>query len=166
MKLFKKYTLGDLMMIDSGRQERAGSCLVTLEKTYHELKKATILDKFKSLFKSSAGLINSYYVIFRFRVISGSGGNHIVIIKTTPDFDLVNWENNRAWVYCDCQDFKFRSAYILNQHESLFLTDKIKMALGQAITDKPKGGTSLLCKHSFAAIRYLIQNYSSIMRTI
>lgn len=166
MKLFKKYTLGDLMMIDSGRQERASSCQVILEKTYHELKKATILDKFKSLFKSSAGLINSYYVIFKFRVISGSGGTHKVIIKTCPDFDLNDWENNRAWIYCDCPDFKYRSAYILNQHNSLFLTDKIKIALGQAMTDKPKGGTSLLCKHSFAAVRYLISNYSSIMKTI
>lgn len=154
------------MMIDSGRQERASSCQVILERTYHELKKATILDKFKSFFSSSSGLINSYYVIFKFKVISASGKTHKVIIKTCPDFDLINWENNRAWIYCDCPDFKYRCAYILNQHDSLFLTDKIKIALGQSITDKPKRRVTLLCKHSFAAVQYLISNYSSIMRTI
>ena len=48
-----QYTIGDLMNIDAGRQERAGSCQVKLLKTYHELKKESVLDKFRSFFTRS-----------------------------------------------------------------------------------------------------------------
>ncbi len=162
-----QYTIGELMSIDSGRQERAASCSVSLVNTYHELKKESVIDKFRAALLGKT-LINTYYVIFKFKVTSGSGKNYNVIIKTNPDFDLTNGYNNKVQIYCNCPDFKYRSAYILNRRNSLFTNDKIKTWLGNALSDAPKSSskTSLLCKHSFAALQWLINNYSSIMRTI
>jgi len=47
----RQITIGELMTIDSGRIEKASGCVVSLERTYHELKKATILDRFKAFFQ-------------------------------------------------------------------------------------------------------------------
>ena len=163
--LSSQYTMGEIMNIDSGRQERAGSCSVSLVNTYHEVKQETPLDKFKSLFLGKP-VITTYYVIFKFKVTSGSGKSYTVIIRTNPDFDLKNWSNNKVQVYCDCPDFKYRSAYQLGKRKSLFLNDRIRTNLGESITEAPKRAPSLLCKHSFAALQWLISNYSSIMRTI
>jgi len=158
-------TIGELMRIDAGRIGRANECSVELVKTYHELKKASLLERFKSLFRST-GLINTYYVIFKFLVTSGSGKSYTVLIRTNPDFDLNKWETNPCKVFCSCPDFKFRSAYTLKQRGGLLVNDKIKLELGQALSDKPKREPSLLCKHSYAALTWLVNNYSTLMRTI
>lgn len=165
--LGSQYTMGELMNIDAGRQERAAGCSVSFLGTFHEIRRESLLEKFRSIFLGKP-IITTYYVIFKFKVTSGSGKNYTVIIRTNPDFDLMNWTNNKVQIYCDCPDFKYRSAYILNQRKSLFLNDKVKIGLGEAITEAPKAKTrtSLLCKHSFAALQWLISNYSSIMRTI
>lgn len=155
------------MNIDSGRQERAAGCTVKLNKTYHELKEESILDRFKARFlgRSTA---KRYYVIFKFDVVSDKGSKHSVFIRVSPDFDLNKWKTNKVKIYCDCADFKFRSAYILAQHDSLFLTPNIQTELGPAVKDAPRGKhpTSLLCKHAFAALTYLVNNYSTLMNTI
>lgn len=169
MQLFKKpYTIGELMNIDLGRQERAGGCVVELEKTYHQLKPESILDKFRNIFRFNKPLVKAYYVIFKLKVLSNTGNSHSVFVKINPDFNLTNWENNPVEIYCDCADFKYRSAYILNQRGSLFLTDRIRNNLGAALTETPKKGakTSFLCKHSYAVLTWLISNYTGIMRTI
>ena len=99
---------------------------------------------------------------------SGSGSKRTVIVRVNPDFNLQDWESNKVKIYCDCPDFKYRSAYILNQHNSLFLNDRTKLELGSAISDAPKGkaGTTLLCKHAFAALNWLVSNYVNVMKTI
>lgn len=165
--LGSQYSMGELMNIDSGRQERAASCSVSLVNTYHEIKKESVMDKFRSALLGKT-LINTYYVIFKFKVTSGSGKSYTVIIKTNPDFDLVNWGTNKVQIYCDCPDFKYRSAYVLSRRNSLFTNDKIKTLLGESLSEPPKNksNTSLLCKHSFAALQWLINNYAVIMRTI
>lgn len=162
-----QFTIGDLMNIDSGRQDRAAGCSVSLDKIYHELKDESVFDKFRSALLGRTS-VKTYYVIFKLKVTSESGKNYTVIIKTNPDFDLTEWYSNKIKIYCTCPDFKYRSAYILNKRNSLFLNDKIKTFLAQSITDAPKSksSTSLLCKHSYAALHWLIDNYSSLMRTI
>lgn len=163
----KQYTIGELMNIDEGRQNKASQCFVRLVKTYHELKKEGIIDRFKSFFTGET-LINVYYVIFKLEVTSETGNKYNVFIRVNPDFNLNNWVNNEVKIYCNCADFKYRSSYLLNKRNSLFLNDKIKISLGQALTDAPKGKskTTLLCKHSYAALMWLITNYSNIMKTI
>jgi len=161
----RQITIGELMTIDSGRIEKASGCVVSLERTYHELKKATILDRFKAFFRST-GLVNAYYVIFKLSVVSASGHKYTVIVKVNPDFDLVHWQSNPCKIYCNCPDFKFRCAYTLGQRGGLFVNERIRIELGQAMTDKPKRQPSYLCKHSYAALEWLIDNYSNIMKTI
>lgn len=159
------YTLGDLMNIDATRQSKANLCTVELVKIYHELQPESILDKFKAFF-GGRNLLNTYYVIFKLLVTSDTGKKHTVFIRTNPDFDLMNWENNKAQVFCDCEDFKYRSAYTLENSDSLFLNDRTKLLLGPALTTPPKRSPSLLCKHAYAAVKWLINNYSNLMKTI
>ena len=161
----KQITIGELMTIDAGRIEKATGCVVSFERPEHELKKASLLDKCKSLFTSS-GLVNAYFVIFKLSVVSGNGNKYTVIIRVNPDFDLTRWESNPCKIYCNCPDFKFRCAYTLAQRGGLFVNEKIRIELGQALTDKPKRSPSYLCKHSYAALNWLIENYKNIMKTI
>lgn len=163
----KQYTIGDLMNIDGTRQTKASNCSVELIKTFHELKNASIVAKFRS-FIGGRSIVPAYYVIFKFNVISDTGKKHTVFIRTDPDFNLRNWASNKVQVYCDCEDFKYRSAYTLNQHKSLFLNDKTKVSLGASMIDAPKRKslTSLLCKHSFAALNWLVNNYANVMKMI
>jgi hypothetical protein len=168
MGLFvRKYTIGDLLVVDSNRSEKANNSSVELVKVFHELKQEDLLSKIRALFNGKANVV-AYYVIFKLKVTSDTGHSHIVFVKTNPDFNLEDWSNNKVQVYCDCADFKYRSAYKLNQHDSLFLTDSIKVALGAALTDTPKTktATSPLCKHAVAALNWVVSNYSSLMKTI
>lgn len=168
MILFRRhYTLGDLVYgTNADRAQKASSCSVQLVDTYHELKKESILDKFKSLFHIGSN-VNAYYITFHFTVTSDSGNTHNVYIKTTPDFDLSLGDKNKVRIYCDCEDFKYRSAYELKAHDSLLLTGRTQAALGVAIGQKPKKlNKTLLCKHAMASVQWLMNNYSFVMNSI
>ena len=158
-------TLGELMNIDAGRQTKAASCSVELVKIYHEVNSESIPDTIKANF-GGHNTINIYNIIFKFIVTSDTGKKHVVIIKTNPDFDLGHWENNIAEIYCDCEDFKYRSAYTLGGSKSLFENDKTKLSLGPALTTPPKRTTSLLCKHAYAALKWFVSNYANLMKTV
>ena len=151
----KPYTLGELMKIDQGRQDRAAKCAVRLDNTFYTLKEETPLSKFKNLFTKNT--LKVFYV-----------NTHYVYIQIDPDFSLTDWIDNRVRIYCDCADFMYRSAYLLDKRDSLFKNDWIKGTLGQAMTEEPKGkrGVTLLCKHSFAAFQWLMANYKQIMSTL
>ena len=168
MGLFtRKLTIGELQMVDANRAEKANVCKVKLVKIYHELKPETLMSKIRSFFGGRSDVM-AYYVIFKLAVTSDTGTTHTVFIKTNPDFDLENWSSNKVEIYCDCPDFKYRSAYNLNQHDSLFLNDKLRIALGSSLTDAPKTATKTtkLCKHAVAALNWVVSNYTSLMRTI
>lgn len=167
--IFKKYwTIKDLMNIDQGRQTKSLSCKVSLVKTYHELKKETILERFKKFFTRRKDVMNVYYIIFKFSVLSDSGNTSTIFIRTQPDYNNIEFLNNRVQIYCSCKDFMYRSAWVLDQHNSLFRSQKTDMALGTSIQDAPKEKTktSTLCKHSYAALMYLANNYTSIMKSL
>ena len=161
-------TLGDLMNVtDNNKVMKASLCKVELVDIYHDVEQIGLLDKIKNFFLGK-NIINIYHITFKFKVISDTGDTHIVFIRIKPDYELTNWTNNSAQVYCDCESFKYQSAYLLNQYNSLFLNDKTRIALGPAITQAPKNmaRTSTLCKHSLAAVNFLVNNYASIMKTI
>lgn len=162
----RTWTIKDLMNIDQGRQSKALLCLVNLENIYYELKQDTLLEKFKKLFsKGNKDKILMSYVIFKFSVVSDSGNINTVIIRTQPDFNSQMYLNNRVQIYCTCKDFMYRSAWILKQHNSLFDSIKTRNKLGDSIVNAPasKTKTSTLCKHSYAALNYLVNNYNYIM---
>ncbi len=161
-------TLGDLMNVtDKNKILKASQCIVELENIYHDVEQIGLLERIKNFFLGK-NIINIYHITFKFKVISDTKENHSVFIRIKSDYNLTNWTNNPAQVYCDCESFKYQSAYLLNQYNSLFLNDKTRIALGPAITQAPKNmaRTSLLCKHSLAAVNYLVKNYANIMKTI
>lgn len=161
-----QYSIGELLNIDMARQQKSQNCSVNLVKIFHELKEESLLDKFKAFFLGKS-VIKGYYVIFKLEVTSDSGKKHIVLIRTEPDFNLSIYNNNKVKIYCDCDDFKYRAAYGLNKRNSLLLTSRTSSQLGPAITQPPrKQSITLLCKHAYAALGWLFQNYQSVMRTI
>jgi len=162
-----RYTLGELMQIDGNRQARAGNCSVSLVDTFFSLKEEGIAAKVKKFF-TNMDTVKIYYITLKLAVKSDTGNPHYVFIQLEPDFSLNNWSENKIRVYCDCADFKFRSAYILDKRDSLFKNERIKISLGQALSDAPKGnkGVTLLCKHAFAAINWVMNNYTNIMNSL
>lgn len=89
-------------------------------------------------------------------------------MQLDPDFNLSLWSSNRVRIFCSCADFKYRSAYLLGKRDSLFLNDNTKIHLGPAATNAPTGktGTTMLCKHCYSALQYLMNNYQGIMRNL
>lgn len=161
-------TLGDLMNVtDANKVMKARLCTVELENIYHDLEPMSLMEKIKNFFLGR-NIVNVYHITFKFKVISDTKETHTVFIRIKPDYELTNWTNNSAQVYCDCESFKYQSAYLLNQYNSLFLNDKTRIALGPAITQAPKNmaRTSTLCKHSLAAVNFLVNNYANIMKTV
>ena len=167
--LFKKrWSIKDLMDIDEARQTKAASCTVNHIETFHEIRKETLLGKFKKFFYRDRATISIYYVIFKFDVISDTGSKNTVYIKTQPDFNNTEFLNNKVQIYCSCKDFMYRSAWVLNQHESLYRSIETDSSLGSSLTEVPKKTTktSILCKHAYAALRYLATYYSTLMRNL
>lgn len=151
------WKLGDLGTATGDRPIKAGSCTVEFQGKQYELKTETLHDKLKSILRRSH--VNTYYVIFKFKVTSDTGHSHLVYIRTLPQLD----PNGPAQVYCDCPDFKYRSAYGLQRHGSLFRSAKTDAKLGESITVAPKNksGTTVLCKHALAAVQDLYSNFNT-----
>lgn len=162
-----QYTIGELMNIDAARQSKAKQCKVSLVKVYHELQKDSSLDRLRKFFKIKSPTVKAYLVVFKFEVRSDSGNRHKVFIRTNPDFSYQNWSSNRVSIYCDCKDFKYRTAYVLGQRNSVFLTPRISKALSESIGKAPQRvSPTLLCKHSFAALSWLMTNYQKVMKSV
>lgn len=160
----KPYTIGELMSIDQARQGKALQSSVSLVDTFFTLKEEGIASKFKSLFTGNT--IKTLYITLKLKVISDTGNPHYVFIQLDPDYSTSGWYGNKVHIYCDCNDFKYRSAYALSKRGSLFDNQFTRISLGQALTEAPKRGTNVLCKHGYAALNWLMSNYKNIMSTI
>lgn len=160
-------TIGDIINIDQKRIERSNDCSVNLVKIYHILKTEGILDKFKKFFFGIPTL-KIHQLVLKFNVTSyTSGKSYTVIALISPDFRLTNFLNNKIKIYCECQDFKFRSAYFLKKIGGLFENDRTRINLGSASVDSPKKlSTNPICKHCYSVINYIAQNYQAIMRLV
>ena len=155
------------MRIVHVRQYKSRLCNVSLIYTFFTIKEESLSGKVKKLFTGKDS-VKVFYITLKLAVTGDTGNPHIVFIQLEPDFSMKNWENNKVRIYCDCADFKYRSAYLLDKRDSIFANDGIKIALGQAISEAPKGkrGVTLLCKHSFAALTWLMNNYTNLMSTL
>lgn len=169
---FSTLTLNDLVQIDAGRMDRAAYLIPTLDKVYHIVRKETIWDKVKKFFQRGNTSINMYYTVFAYNVSSPSGGVYRVLIEIQPNFNRAAFFDNVARVYCNCADFKFRYAWELNKRKNLFRNSRISQELGIALqqepTDKTKNssGGSHMCKHVYAAVKHLADNYDQIIASI
>lgn len=163
----KRWTLSDLMNIDASRQQKSSGCSVFHQDTYVEIIHESIIDKFKKFFTRNKSIMNVMYVIFKFSVVSETGHSYEILIRTQYDPFSSLFMKNLVQIYCGCADFKFKSAWELNQHASLFRSDRTDLELGPAITNAPKKKSGVtLCKHSYAAIMYLINNYNLLMKNV
>lgn len=160
-----QYTIGELMKIDEKRKNKAAQCKVNLVKTFHVLQKESVLDKFKQFFTGKPAILTAY-VVFKLRVISDTGSVHYVFIKADPDFTLSGYNQNKVQIYCDCADFKYRSAPTLKSRNSLFTTTKLTIPDESGSKTGRHVVPSLLCKHALAALLWLKQNYSTVMKTV
>lgn len=163
----QRYTIGELMSIDEGRQQRAAQCRVSLLNTYYSLKKESLLGKIRSLLTGSTRRA-VFYITFKVQVKSDTGSFYNVYLQVDPDFNLSKSMSNPIKVYCSCADFKYRSAYELGKRGSLFLSSRTKSDLGDAYKTAGTGkrGKTLLCKHAYAAISWLLNNYGKVMKNI
>ena len=144
-----------MMNTDPGRGQRASACTVQFLGKQYILSTETLPDRLRNTLKRSQ--VGTYYIVFKFQVTSPNGHTHKVYIQTLPVADL----SGPAKVYCDCNDFKFRCAYALEQAGGLLRNPKSDGKLGEAITTAPKSPTgTILCKHALAAINELTRNAS------
>lgn len=150
-------------MTDNVRASGASNCRVELVKTYHEIQTIPIPTRYKNQFAFRKTTMNISYISWLFKVTSGTGSNHKVVIKMQYDPFGYLMSSGGAEVYCDCKDFMFRSAYFLNQRDSLFKNASSLSKLGIAIGQAPKNLNPIICKHALAAIGYVMSNYSILM---
>ena len=163
----KRWTLSDIMNVDASRQQKSSGCSTYLEEVYVELVPEGILDKFKKFFTRNKAVMNTMFVIFKFGCSSETGHSYPIYMRLRYDPDGVLYTRNTCQIYCGCADFKFKSAWTLNQHSSLFRSERTELELGPAITNAPKRkSNTTLCKHSYSAVMFLINNYQSLMRNV
>lgn len=156
-------TLEELTVVDEARAAKASACKVVLAKTHHTVATPVTTDTNKKR-KST---IKKYFITLVFQVTSDSKTRHKVYIQLNPDFSLKNWKKNTVKVACDCSDFIYRAVYILNQNGALFVNDRLLGKYSTALKTAPKKEPEcLVCKHVYAAILYLINNYKAIMNQI
>ena len=163
----RRYTIGELMAVDEGRQQKASRCRVSLLNTYYSLKKENLIGKIRNFIKGTPNR-TVFYITFKVQVKSDTGSFYNVYLQIDPDFNLSKSDSNPIKVYCGCADFKYRSAYELGRRGSLFLSSRTKSDLGDAYKTAGTGkrGKTLLCKHAYAAVNWLLNNYGNLMKNL
>lgn len=158
----KELTIGDLMNIDPGRIKRSEMLeKVKLVEVYNILREESILGKILRFFKLKT--LPIFYKVVKYSVLSNSGSTYIVFIKVSPGFDINRFYRNKVQVFCNCADFKYRSAYILNKHDNVYINQSTKDFLGIALTTAPtKVGTTPICKHIYAVIEQFKLDYKKL----
>lgn len=170
---FKTLTLNDLINIDPGRLDRSNYLLPQFDKVYHVVKKETLWERVRRFFlRKDNYTINMYYLVFAYNVSSPNGAVHRVFIEIQPNSNRSSFFDNVAKVYCDCADFKYRFAWLLNKRGNLFKNKRIELELGIALQQEPTEKTKLrssgshICKHCYAAVNHLASNYDQIVANI
>ena len=112
---FGNWSIQDLLVTESKRAQKAGSCKVEFVGKQYELKPETLSDKLRSLLRRPQ--VNTYYVVFKFKVTSDTGHTHNVIIRTLPKSDT----SGPVQVWCDCKDFMYPALQDLLSNFSYYL---------------------------------------------
>ena len=156
--LNRSWNIQDIMNAETQRAEKASYSTIEFLGKQYELKPESLSDKLRNSLRRSQ--VNTYYVIFKFKVTSDTGHTHKVYIRTLPKADL----NGPVQIFCDCNDFKYRCAYTLQNHNALFRSTKTDVQLGEANTTATKRQSKTIhCKHAFAALQELTNNFNSYL---
>lgn len=154
--------LKELLDIDPGRIQRSADIKVTL--VWNKM----LTTKRKGFWNKLWGLIKGQpYIVtnlLKFQTENKlNGSKYTCYIELKPVDNYQKLLKTKVKVFCSCNDFKYRSAYILNKDNNLFLAPVIERHLGIALTEKPKVvNPTKLCKHLFAVISYLKTNLNRI----
>lgn len=165
----KNWRIGDIYNTSQERQFKSNACSVSLKGISRTIEKVPVADGWKSLFFRNKSTMNILWVVFDFQVASNeSGKSYPVKVRVQYDPYGNMMMDGRIQVYCGCPDFKFGSAYELNNHGALYRSESTDIELGPSITTAPKkkrnGG--VLCKHSYAALSYFLGNYQKLMKDV
>lgn len=151
-----------MLNIDEGRIQRSSSILVKLEwsKMLATPRKG-FWNKLWGIIKREPYILTN---LLRFSVKNtDSGSVYSIFLELEPKAKFSELINSKVKVFCSCNDFKFRSAYILNKENNLVLFDAIEKHLGIAIKEKPRVvNPSKMCKHIFAVISWIKSNYNKL----
>jgi len=154
--------LRDLLDIDQSRIQRSDDIKVSLEWS------RMLTTPRKGFFSKLWGkLFNKPYILsnlLKFKATNTKSGNeYICFIELQPTDSYQKLLKTKVKVFCSCNDFKYRAAYVLNKEDNLFLIPATEKHLGIAITEAPRVITpTTLCKHLYAVVDYLKNNLSRI----
>lgn len=144
-----------LLLIDKGRIKRSHNYLPVFTNIYYHVQKPS--NFFSKLWGKIFGLV--VYKVLRFKV-----GDYSVFIEVSDKETKKSFLDSEVKLMCTCADFKYRSAYGLNKSGNLFRNKDINEHLGVALTDAPTIDTTHICKHVYATINELNQNYTTYVK--
>lgn len=154
--------LRELLEIDQERIKRSEDIKVIHEWTnVIQYDRKSLASKIWGFLTWSPKIINK---LLRFRVVNKkSGSEYVVYLEISPKRSFNKILSSRVKVFCKCDDFKYRAAYILNQDKNLFRAPVIDKHLGIALTEKPRVvKTTTMCKHIYAVIDYVKDNLNKL----
>lgn len=159
----KTLTTRDLLNISQARKDRAKDLksvkFIARYVTIVNRPTTGFLRKIISLFKNPVTMS----LVYKFEVRSNSGKTYKILIDAPNDLSMESFLKAKLKVFCECADFKYRSAYGLNKTNNLYLNKATKDHLGIAITDEPTKITPTpSCKHIYATVNYFYANFNSI----
>lgn len=157
--------LKNLLKIDEGRIDRSRDIKVILSWT------RMLTTPRKGFWSKLWGFIkNEPYIIttlLKFECTNvKSGSKYNCYLEMDPVNSRSKLLQAKVKIFCSCNDFKYRSAYILNKENNLFHAPAIDKHLGIALTEAPKiVVTTNICKHLYAVINYVRNNLTTLNLT-
>lgn len=154
--------LKDLLDIDKERINRSADISVDTE--YSKI----LLTKRKGLFSKLAGLLKREpYIATRLVKFTCTNVKSKNTYTCFIEFEVIDDKSkllkSRVKVFCTCNDFKYRAAYILNKDNNLFVVPSTEKYLGIAMTEPPRlVKPTTLCKHLYAVVDYIQDNLSKL----
>lgn len=142
----------------------------------HEIHKENLFNKLNAWIKSFISKILGtkdtlvVYIVLHFSIKGSTGKVYNIKIKFPyrRNMDKENLFNIPARVYCECADFKYRSAYVLNRIGNIYTNPKIENNLGIALTKAPKVTNpeqlEFVCKHTIKVVSRLNTNIRDYLK--
>lgn len=125
----------------------------------------------KGFWSKLLGIIkNEPYIVTnlaKFKAINKKSGNeYICYLELKPANSYTKLLKSEAKIFCSCNDFKYRSAYVLNKENNLFTAPAINEHLGIAVSEKPRIVIPTpMCKHLVAVVDFLRNNLNKLNLT-
>lgn len=155
--------LSELLNIDKGRIERSSNLRVELVWTKMKLSPhKTLWSKLLGFIKRQPHVVTN---LLRFKVTNPeSKSEYTVFIELDPKDTKDKFLRSTVKLYCSCNDFKYRSAYILNKSGNLVRSPNLDERLTKSALEQPPRlmEPSKMCKHIYAIVGYIQKNWNKL----